>query len=130
MVDTVVATHQTYVEESGLEFTYHHDPYVYVYGNADMLRQATAVFFISNAVRYTPEGGSIRVSVTQGELMGTIVVEQIPVSASPTKRRRTSSHVSGVLMQVVRGNREALGTRPFSRKRDCRSPWRMGARRR
>ena len=73
MVDTVVATHQTYVEESGLEFTYHHDPYVYVYGNADMLRQATANL-ISNAVRYTPEGGSIRVSVTQGELMGTIVV--------------------------------------------------------
>lgn len=69
MVDTVVATHQTYVEESGLEFTYHHDPYVYVYGNADMLRQATANL-ISNAVRYTPEGGSIRVSVTQGELMG------------------------------------------------------------
>ena len=53
MVDTVVATHQTYVEESGLEFTYHHDPHVYVYGNADMLRQATANL-ISNAVRYTP----------------------------------------------------------------------------
>ena len=70
MVDTVVATHQTYVEESGLEFTYHHDPHVYVYGNADMLRQATANL-ISNAVRYTPEGGSVRVSVTQGELMGT-----------------------------------------------------------
>lgn len=74
LVDTVVTAHQAYVEESGLTFTYQHDPHVYVYGNADMLRQATANL-ISNAVRYTPEGGSIKVSVTQGELMGKIIVQ-------------------------------------------------------
>lgn len=74
MVDTVVTAHQAYVEESGLTFTYHHDPHVFVFGNADMLRQATANL-ISNAVRYTPEGGSIRVSVTQGDLMGKIMVQ-------------------------------------------------------
>jgi len=90
MVDTVVATHQTYVEESGLEFTYHHDPYVYVYGNADMLRQATANL-ISNAVRYTPEGGSIRVSVTQGELMGTIVVQDTGIGFTDEEAKNVFS---------------------------------------
>lgn len=90
MVDTVVATHQTYVEESGLEFTYHHDPYVYVYGNADMLRQATANL-ISNAVRYTPEGGLIRVSVTQGELMGTIVVQDTGIGFTDEEAKNVFS---------------------------------------
>ena len=90
MVDTVVATHQTYVEESGLEFTYHHDPHVYVYGNADMLRQATANL-ISNAVRYTPEGGSVRVSVTQGELMGTIVVQDTGIGFTDEEAKNVFS---------------------------------------
>lgn len=74
LVDTVATTHRAYVEESGLEFSYQHDEHVFVYGNADMLRQATANL-ISNAVRYTPEGGSVKVSVTQGDLMGKIIVE-------------------------------------------------------
>lgn len=90
MVDTVVATHQTYVEESGLEFTYHHDPHVYVYGNVDMLRQATANL-ISNAVRYTPEGGSVRVSVTQGELMGTIVVQDTGIGFTDEEAKNVFS---------------------------------------
>lgn len=90
MVDTVVATHQTYVEESGLEFTYHHDPHVYVYGNADMLRQATANL-ISNAVRYTPEGGSVRVSVTQGELMGSIVVQDTGIGFTDEEAKNVFS---------------------------------------
>lgn len=90
MVDTVVATHQTYVEESGLEFTYHHDPHVYVYGNADMLRQATANL-ISNAVRYTPEGGSVRVSVTQGELMGAIVVQDTGIGFTDEEAKNVFS---------------------------------------
>lgn len=89
-VDTVVATHQTYVEESGLEFTYHHDPHVYVYGNADMLRQATANL-ISNAVRYTPEGGSVRVSVTQGELMGSIVVQDTGIGFTDEEAKNVFS---------------------------------------
>lgn len=90
MVDTVVATHQTYVEESGLGFTYHHDPHVYVYGNADMLRQATANL-ISNAVRYTSEGGSVRVSVTQGELMGAIVVQDTGIGFTDEEAKNVFS---------------------------------------
>jgi signal transduction histidine kinase len=86
MVDTVVSAHQAYVEEAGLTFTYHHDSHVYVYGNADMLRQATANL-ISNAVRYTPEGGSIKVSVTQGDLMGKIMVQDTGIGFTPEEAK-------------------------------------------
>lgn len=85
-VERVVLAHQAYVEESGLSFTYQHDDHVIVYGNADMLRQATANL-ISNAVRYTPEGGSITVRVTQGELMGKIMVQDTGIGFTPEEAK-------------------------------------------
>lgn len=86
LVETVVLAHQAYVEESGLDFTYQHDAHVIVNGNADMLRQATANL-ISNAVRYTPEGGSIKVVVTQGELMGRIMVQDTGIGFTPDEAK-------------------------------------------
>ena len=44
-----------------------------VVGDADMIRPATANL-ISNAVRYTPEGGHITVSVQKGDIMASIAV--------------------------------------------------------
>ncbi|WP_251198221.1 sensor histidine kinase [Anaerotardibacter muris] len=85
-VERVVLAHQAYVEESGLDFTYEHDDHVIVYGNADLLRQATANL-ISNAVRYTPEGGSITVRVTQGELMGKIMVQDTGIGFTPEEAK-------------------------------------------
>jgi signal transduction histidine kinase len=90
LVGKVVATHQAYVEESGLEFVYQHDEAVIVYGNADMLRQATANL-VSNAVRYTPEGGTIKVSVVQGDLMGKIVVQDTGIGFTAEEAKNVFS---------------------------------------
>jgi two-component system sensor histidine kinase BaeS len=64
MLSAVVATHQAYINEEGLNLEFEYDPHVYVYGDADLLRQATANL-ISNAVRYTPEGGTITITNKQ-----------------------------------------------------------------
>lgn len=90
MVETVVSAHQAYVEDAGLEFIYQHDPYVFVYGNADMLRQATANL-ISNAVRYTPEGGSVKVSVLEGDLMGKIIVQDTGIGFTAEEAKNVFS---------------------------------------
>lgn len=73
LLGTVVSTHQAYIQEAGLNLKFEYDPHVYVYGDADLLRQATANL-ISNAVRYTPEGGTITVIARKGDIMGQIIV--------------------------------------------------------
>ncbi len=74
MLSSVVLNHQAYIHDSGLNLEFQYDPHVYVYGDADLLRQAAANL-ISNAVRYTPEGGTITVKALKGDLMGQIVVK-------------------------------------------------------
>lgn len=63
LIASLAATHEAFVIDSGLHFSYEADPHVYVYCDPDLVRQATANL-ISNAVRYTPEG-SIDVTVRQ-----------------------------------------------------------------
>lgn len=74
MLSSVVQTHQAYIHDAGLNLEFEYDPHVYVFGDADLLRQATANL-ISNAVRYTPEGGTITIMARKGDLMGQIVVK-------------------------------------------------------
>ena len=62
------------------------DPHVYVYGDADLLRQATANL-ISNAVRYTPEGGTITITARKGELMGQISVRDTGIGLTPEEAK-------------------------------------------
>lgn len=63
LIEGLVSTHEIFVQESGLKLYSSFDQGAYVYGDPDLIRQATANL-ISNAVRYTPEG-SITVSVQQ-----------------------------------------------------------------
>lgn len=86
----LLETHQAYVEEANLTLHYIHDDHVYVYGNPDMLRQATANL-ISNAVRYTPEGGTITITVTKGELMGQIAVRDTGIGLSADEAKMVFS---------------------------------------
>ena len=72
LISGLIATHEAFVHDSGLELNYIAEDDVYIYGDADMIRQATANL-ISNAVRYTDEG-SITVSVNKGETMAYIAV--------------------------------------------------------
>lgn len=90
LISGLIKTHEAFVNDSGLTLHYHSEPNVIIKGDADMIRQATANL-ISNAVRYTPEGGSITVSVLQGELMADIVVEDTGIGLSPDEARKVFS---------------------------------------
>lgn len=73
LIEGIVATHEMFVADSGLTIAYDAQPGVLVVGDPDMIRQATANL-ISNAVRYTPEGGHIDVTVRKGNIMASIAV--------------------------------------------------------
>ncbi len=86
VVQGIVSTHEAYVKESGLTLVYRADPDVYIYGDPDLIRQATANL-ISNAVRYTDEGGTITVRVKRGESMASIAVEDTGIGLTPEEAR-------------------------------------------
>ncbi|WP_241158099.1 HAMP domain-containing sensor histidine kinase [Adlercreutzia sp. ZJ138] len=90
LVDGIVATHEAFVIDSGLRFESDLEQGVYVLGDADMIRQATANL-ISNAVRYTPEGGCITVKVSKGDLMASIVVADTGIGLSPEETKMVFS---------------------------------------
>ena len=72
-----------------MKLNYEADEGVLVYGDADMIRQATANL-MSNAVRYTPEG-SITVRVRRGETMASIAVQDTGIGLSPEEARMVFS---------------------------------------
>lgn len=82
LVEGIVQTHEAFVRDSGLDLTFEAEEDVCVFGDADMIRQAT-VNLISNAVRYTPDGGSIAVTVKSGDIMASIAVKDTGIGLSP-----------------------------------------------
>lgn len=86
VVAGIIATHEAYVRESGLTLTYRADDDVIIMGDPDLIRQATANL-ISNAVRYTDEGGSIYVRVKRGESMAQISVRDTGIGLTPEEAR-------------------------------------------
>lgn len=86
MLSSVVQTHQAYIHDAGLNLEFEYDPHVYVFGDTDLLRQATANL-ISNAVRYTPEGGTITIMARKGDLMGQIVVKDTGIGLTPEEAK-------------------------------------------
>ena len=81
LLTDIIGTHEAYVREAGLDLVFEAEDNVEVFGDADMLRQATANL-ISNAVRYTPEG-SITVRVERGETMASISVADTGIGLTP-----------------------------------------------
>ena len=81
LLSGIIGTHEAYVHESGLDLVFDVEDDVEVFGDADMLRQATANL-ISNAVRYTPEG-SITVRVSRSDTMASIAVADTGIGLSP-----------------------------------------------
>ena len=86
VVSGIIATHEAYVSESGLTLHYKTDQNVYIMGDPDLIRQATANL-ISNAVRYTDEGGHIYVRVKRGESMASIAVQDTGIGLTPDEAR-------------------------------------------
>ena len=89
LIQSIVSTHEAFVADSGLELRYSADPDVYVYGDPDLIRQATANF-ISNAVRYTPEG-HITVTVSKGDENAAIAVADTGIGLSPEEAKMVFS---------------------------------------
>ncbi|WP_139652214.1 sensor histidine kinase [Raoultibacter phocaeensis] len=90
LIAGIVSTHEAFVNDSGLTMEFKTQPDVYVYGDADMIRQATANL-ISNAVRYTPEGGHVTVSVKKGDIMASIAVKDTGIGLSPEEAKMVFS---------------------------------------
>ena len=86
VITDVYATHEAYVKDAGLDFYFEKQDDVYVYGDADMLRQATANL-ISNAVRYTPQG-SVTLKVSKGDIMASIQVKDTGIGLSTEEAKR------------------------------------------
>jgi two-component system sensor histidine kinase BaeS len=85
LIETIVSTHEAFVRDSGLNLVFNREPDVYVYGDPDMLRQATANL-ISNAVRYTEEG-TITVTVRKSQSMAEISVADTGIGLSPEEAK-------------------------------------------
>lgn len=90
LIAGIVATHEAFVADSNLTLTYEMEPGVRVLGDADMIRQATANL-ISNAVRYTPEGGHITVRVRRGDIMASIQVQDTGIGLTPDEAKMVFS---------------------------------------
>lgn len=86
VVSGIIATHEAYVAEAGLTLSYKADDNAIVMGDPDLIRQATANL-ISNAVRYTDEGGRIKVRVKRGETMASIAVKDTGIGLTPEEAR-------------------------------------------
>ncbi len=90
LLESIVATHEAFVADSGLTLSYEMEPDVRVLGDADMIRQAAANL-ISNAVRYTPEGGRIYVRVYALDTMAAIQVADTGIGLSPEEAKMVFS---------------------------------------
>ena len=90
LIQSIVSTHEAFVADSGLTFEYRAEKGVLVVGDPDMIRQATANL-ISNAVRYTPEGGHVSVTVSKGDIMASIAVRDTGIGLSPEEAKMVFS---------------------------------------
>ena len=90
LIAGIVSTHEAFVIDSGLTMEFRAESGVRVYGDADMIRQATANL-ISNAVRYTPEGGHITVTVKKGDIMASIAVKDTGIGLTPEEAKMVFS---------------------------------------
>ncbi len=90
LIRPLVMSHEAFCADSGLTLHYDAEDDVMVYGDSDMLRQATANL-ISNSVRYTPSGGDIFVKVRKGEIMASISVQDTGIGLTPEECRMVFS---------------------------------------
>lgn len=90
LIEDVVISHEVFVVDSGLAIEYHAEPRVKVLGDPDRLKQAVANL-ISNAVRYTPEGGSILVDVHQEGKVAAIDVSDTGVGLTSDEEKMVFS---------------------------------------
>ncbi|MGI6221816.1 MAG: sensor histidine kinase [Coriobacteriales bacterium] len=81
LVEELVLNHQMLVEEAGLALEYRYEPGIMVEADRDLIQQATANL-LSNAVRYTPQGGKVSMEVRHDEVMAQISISDTGIGLS------------------------------------------------
>lgn len=90
LADEVVVSHEAFIEDSGLSIHLDAQPNVKTIGDADLIKQAIANL-VSNAVRYTDEGGSITISVAREGRMAAIAVQDTGIGLTPEEEKMVFS---------------------------------------
>lgn len=90
LADDVVVSHEAFIEESGLSIHLDAQPNVKTIGDEDLIKQAITNL-VSNAVRYTDEGGSITISVAREGRMAAISVADTGIGLSPEEEKMVFS---------------------------------------
>lgn len=86
IVEAVVASHEVLIQDSGLQIKAHIKGTVKALCDRDMIKQAVANL-ISNAVRYTPEGGRIDVLVHESDGWAEIDVSDTGIGLTPEEEK-------------------------------------------
>lgn len=87
LVEGIVITNEVFADDSGLQIVSDTTPDMWTIGDSDLIRQAVANL-ISNAFRYTPEGGQIVVSVHPVDRMAAIEVTDTGIGLSPEEEKK------------------------------------------
>lgn len=90
LADDVVVSHEAFIEDSGLTIHLDAQPNVKTIGDSDLIKQAIANL-VSNAVRYTDEGGSITISVAREGRMAVIAVKDTGIGLTPEEEKMVFS---------------------------------------
>ena len=90
LADDVVVSHEAFIEESGLSIHLDAQSNVKTIGDEDLIKQAITNL-VSNAVRYTDEGGSITISVAREGRMAAISVADTGIGLSPEEEKMVFS---------------------------------------
>ncbi len=90
LADDMVISHEAFIEESGLSVHLDAQPGIKTIGDEDLIKQAVANL-VSNAVRYTDEGGSITISVAREGRMAAISVADTGIGLSPDEEKMVFS---------------------------------------
>ena len=100
----LVLNHQMLLADANLKFEYAYEPGIMVMADPDLIKQATANI-LSNAVRYTPEGGEISIEVTHDNVMAQIRVSDTGIGMS----EEDLSHIFSRFWRADRGRQRASG---------------------
>lgn len=90
LAEAVVISHEMLVQDSGLEIELHVNGTVKAFCDKDLIKQAIANL-ISNAVRYTPEGGRIDVTVRKEDTWAVIDVSDTGIGLTPEEEKMVFS---------------------------------------
>lgn len=90
LAEAVVVSHEMLVQDSGLKIEAHVEGTVKAVCDKDVIKQAVANL-VSNAVRYTPEGGRIDVTVRRENGWAVIDVSDTGIGLSPEEEKMVFS---------------------------------------